>query len=175
MGRVRPGGRVFFWSSSSVEDIFFSLSHDEDDELEDLRELLGALRGLKTVSVMTRSQDFAPPTGKPIITTCPPPPSSLSVSWSLTSRPGSPPEPPADSFSSTEAGGMDVTDEAARGLASMSAASSKSPLAFRAEEGPKRISVTQDHFNEALPFAPSFLFFCSRCAVAKTPPAAVVP
>jgi hypothetical protein len=51
---------VFFGSSSSMEDAFFSLSLDEDEELEELSELVGALRGLGTASATTRREPLRP-------------------------------------------------------------------------------------------------------------------
>lgn len=53
---------------------------------------------------------------------------------------------------------MDVTGDTTRGLASTSAVSSKSPLAFRGEEEPNRRASAWDHLDGTPAFRPSFFF-----------------
>lgn len=79
---------------------------------------------------------------------CPPTSLSVSASWLLTSRPGRRPEPLPDTFGSTEGGSTDISSGAARGLASTSAASSESPVAFRGDE-PNRSFAALDRGRTA--------------------------
>jgi hypothetical protein len=70
-----------------------------------------------------------------------------------------------------EGGGVDVTGDTTRGLASTLAASSESPLAFRGKEEPNKRALEWDRLDGTPAFEPSFLFYllkvCDALEISK--------